>query len=308
MFIAITAWGAEPQPDAAAIMKKVAVETDAASEARRRYVYHQRVRSSLLKGNNQLLCRESREYDVIPHEKATEKKLVAFSGECLEGKKMVPYSRPDTVRPGLRQKATGDDGDTQTGERESVASVINDLVNDRKSRDGIPRQLIPLSSDEIANYAFSLKGETTINRRLAWDIKFEPVDQGHICIDAGDEDSKAKAHVDLRANHDHQESPCRPWKGEVWIDEEDFQPVKIDTQLAKGIPWGFRVFMGINVGQLGFSLTYHRVAPRVWFPATYGTEFYVKAFWIKRTITLSMENTDFRKTDAQSTVHFDAPQ
>jgi hypothetical protein len=95
----------------------------------------------------------------------------------------------------------------------------------------------------------------------------------------------------------------------VWIDEEDYQPTRIDTKLAKGIPWGIRVFMGINIRQLGFSLTYERVAPGVWFPATYGTEFRVQVFWgYKRTVTLSMENTDFRKTDAESTVQFESPQ
>ena len=66
--------------------------------------------------------------------------------------------------------------------------------------------------------------------------------------------------------------------------------------------------MGINLRQLGFSLNYQRVSDGVWFPATYGTEFRITVFWgYKRTITLSMENTDFRKTDAQSTVQFDQP-
>jgi len=66
--------------------------------------------------------------------------------------------------------------------------------------------------------------------------------------------------------------------------------------------------MARNVREVGFSLTYQRVADGVWFPATYGTEFRITVFWgYKRTITLSMENTDFRKTDSQSTVQFDSP-
>lgn len=95
----------------------------------------------------------------------------------------------------------------------------------------------------------------------------------------------------------------------MWVDAEDNQPVRVDTQLAKDIPWGVRVFMGIDVHQLGFSLTYERVADGVWFPATYGTEFQIKVFWgYKRTITMSMENTDFHKTDAQSTIQFETPE
>jgi hypothetical protein len=106
-----------------------------------------------------------------------------------------------------------------------------------------------------------------------------------------------------------EQTACRPWKGEVWIDAEDYQPVRIDTKLSKGVPWGVRVFLGIDIHQLGFSLTYQRVAGGVWFPATYGTEFRVVVFWgYRRTITMSMENTDFRRTDAQSTVRFEEPE
>jgi hypothetical protein len=286
MLVAMLACGTEPPGDALAIMKKMAATTEVAAEARRQFVYHQHVRASLLKGSSDVLCRESRDYDVIPQPKTTEKKLVAFSGACLEGKKMAPYSVPEGTGPCLRQKGTSGNGDPSAGERESVASVIDDLVNDPKSRDGFPRKIFPLTSGELDSYRFSLKGDSAVNGRRAHNIHFEPVYR-NICID-------------------ENAQTCRPWKGDVAVDAEDFQPVRIDTQLAKGVPWGARVFMGINIGQLGFSAVFRRVAPGVWFPATYGTEFYVKVFWIKRTITMSMENTDFRKTDAQSTVEFDS--
>lgn len=305
------ALGAEPpsasKPDALAIMRKMAANTEAATEARRQYIYHQRVRSGLLKTNGEVVCREAREYDVIPQPNTTEKKLVFFSGACLEGKRMVPYSKPDVERPGLRSKGTDHDADAANGERESIAGLINDLANDSKSRDGIPRQLFPLGPEEIAHYKFTLKGETTINGRRAYDVTFEPAGARGVCIDVGDEQSETKLHVDLR--DDEEQAGCRPWKGDVWVDAEDFQPVRITTKLAKGIPWAVRVLMGINIHQLGFSLAYQRVAPGVWFPATYGTEFRFVVFWgFKRTVTLSMENTDFRKTDAQSSVTFGPPE
>ena len=288
LFITITAWAAEPPTDALAIMKRMAANTDAAADARRQYVYHQRIRASLLKGSSEVLCRESREYEVIPQPRTTEKKLLAFSGACLEGKRMVPYSLPAKSQPGMRQKGTGEDGDVNADERESVASVINDLVNDPKSRDGFPRSMFPLTSSELDSYRFTLTGETTVSGRRAYNIHFAPVEK-EMCVD-----------INVQT--------CRPWKGDVVVDAEDFQPVRIDTQLARGVPWGVRVFMGINIGQFGFSLTYRRVESGVWFPATYGTEFYVKVFWVKRTITMSMEDTDFRKTDAQSTIEFEQTQ
>jgi len=308
LFIALSAWGAEPPMDAPAIMKKMAANSDAATEARRQYVYHQRIRSSLRKGDGQIVCRESREYDVVPQPKNTEKKLTSFSGACMQGRQMVPYSPPARTRPGVREKGTGQDHDPSDGERETILGVIDSLANDSKSRDGIARELFPLSAEEQIHYRFSLKGETTVKGRRTYEILFEPGEpKNGTCIDVGDDDSESHLHVDLHAE-EHDRTECRPWKGEAWVDAEDFQPVRIDTQLSKGVPWAVRVLMGINIRQLGFSLNYQRVAPGVWFPATYGTEFRIMAFWaFKRTITLSMENADFRKTDAQSTVEFESP-
>jgi hypothetical protein len=302
---------AEEPHTAPAIMQKMAANTASATDARRQFVYRQRVRSSLRKSNAQVVCRESREYDVVPEESTTRKQLVAFSGECREGNHMAPYSPPAVVKPGLREKGTEEDHNGQAAERESIAGFIDDLANDSKSRDGIARQLFPLSAEELAHYTFSLKGETTINGRLAYDITFEPAARKGVCIDVGEEQSQTRLHVELGKDRekDQEEFGCRPWKGEAWIDAEDYQPVRIDTRLAKGIPWGVRVLMGLNIHQLGFSLNYQRVAPGVWFPSTYGTEFRFVVFWgYKRTVMLSMENSDFRKTDAQSKIQFESTQ
>jgi hypothetical protein len=288
VFSGVLTLAAREPGDAPAIMKQMAVNSAAAADSRRQYVYHQRIRAGLLRSNGQVVCRESREYTVVPQETTTDKKLISFSGECREGKEFVPYSAPAVTKAGLKEKATVevDDG------RESIPGLVDGLANDPKSRDGIPHSLFPLGSEDLVKFKFSLKGQTTVSGRRAYDITFVPLENKDVCIDA----YGAK-------------SECNPWKGEVWVDAEDYQPARIVTTLAKGVPWGVQVFMGINVSQLGFALTYQRVAPGVWFPATYGTEFRFVVFWgYKRTVTLSMENTDFRKTDAQSTVHFDQPE
>ena len=300
---------AQSADDADSIMKKVAANSASSVDSRRQYVYRQRVRSSLVRSNGKIVCKESREYAVIPQTATTERKLVSFTGECLEGNAMVPYPPPGPVRAGVREKGAKEDSDAtgQNAGRESIAAVMNDLASDPNSRDGIPRLLFPLGSDELRNYKFSLKGETAIAGRRAYDIAFEPAGSKGVCIDAGDDQSQVGIHVHTSGGtSDAEQTACRPWKGEVWIDAEEYQPVRIDTQLAKGVPWGVRVFLGTDIHQLGFSLTYRRVAPGVWFPATYGTEFRVVVLWgYKRTITMSMENTDFRKTDAQSTIRFE---
>jgi ribosomal protein S19 len=100
------------------------------------------------------------------------------------------------------------------------------------------------------------------------------------------------------------------WKGEAWIDVADIAPVWIATQLAVQAPWALRTFLGTNLKQTGFAITYQRVAEGVWFPATYGTEFQIDAlFFYKRTITLNLESSGFQKVTADSTIRYndDAP-
>jgi len=91
-------------------MKKMAANTAAATETRRQYVYHQRIRSSLLRSNGQVVCKESPDYTVVPQAKTTDKKLVSFAGECREGKQMVPYSTPGGYETRLEGEGRGHRG------------------------------------------------------------------------------------------------------------------------------------------------------------------------------------------------------
>jgi hypothetical protein len=144
---------AEAPDQALAIMTKVAANTTAATDARRQYVYQQRVRARMSHPNGQLLRKETREYKVVPQESTTEKTLVSFSGEYRDGKIMAPYSQP-----GVKDK--GDEGD-----REEIQRLVDDLVNAKGTRDGIPRTLFPLRAEEFEYYKFSLKGEATLRER-----------------------------------------------------------------------------------------------------------------------------------------------
>jgi hypothetical protein len=283
---------AEPAPDAAAIMTKVAANTAASVDARRQYVYHQKIRASMIRMNGQPVRRETREYSVVPQKETTDKMLTAFSGEYLRGKRMTAYSMP-----GVKDK--GDEND-----RRNLQSLTDELVNAGNARDGIPHDLFPLNADDLKYYKFTLKGDAAIAGRKAFDILFEPADSEGVCVRVG-----STLHIDINSGSDPAREDggvCRQWKGEAWIDAEDYQPVRIVTKMAKGVPWGVRFFMGINIKQFGFSIDYTRVAPGVWFPKTYGTEFAIEVLWgYKRSVTLSMENGDFRRTDARSTIRFE---
>lgn len=275
LFLACAA--AEVPPDAAAIMTQVAANVEAGTEARSRYVYQQKVRSTLSRSNGQIARREERLYSVLPTPKGSEKKLSSFHGEYRKGKEMIAYSEP-----GFTYKGMDIDG-------ELIDDLTGDLVNDGDSRDGIPHSLFPLRSKDLGAYLFTWKGESELGGRRTYRIAFEPA-RKETCIQIGSD----------------SEGDCKsPWRGEALIDAAELQPVRIDTHLAFKIPWAVRTFLGTNLTQTGFSITYRRLDENVWFPSTYGTEFNLKAaFFYKRTVILSLESSDFRKADAQSTIQF----
>jgi hypothetical protein len=263
--------------DAAATMAKVAANVEKSAEVRRQFVYRQSTRASLIRAGGEVSRRESREYTVTPEPKGTEKKLVSFSGQYRKGKAMIAYSEP-----GFNYKDADIDG-------ELLGELVDELTNDKDSRDGIPLSLFPLRTKVLPAYRFSMKGKVQYQGRLTYEILFEPAAKGS-CVVLG------------------EGNVCddEPWKGEAWIDAEELEPVRIDTSLAFKVPWAVRTFLGTNLRQTGFSISYVRVAEGVWFPRTYGTEFKLDLLWFyKRAITLSLENNAFQKAEANSTIAYD---
>jgi len=271
------AGSADNAGDAAAIMAKVAANMEKSAEARRQFVYRQSTRASLVRSGGEVSRRESREYAVIPEPKGAEKKLVSFSGQYRKGKAMIPYSEP-----GFKYKDEDIDG-------ELLGDLVNDLTNDKDSRDGIPLSLFPLRTKVLHAYKFSMKAKTQYQGRPTYEILFEPAAKGS-CVVLGEGNA----------------CDDEPWKGEAWIDAEELEPLRIDTSLAFKVPWAVRTFLGTNLRQTGFSISYVRVAEGVWFPRTYGTEFKLDLLWVyKRTITLSLDNSAFQKAEANSTIAYD---
>ena len=137
-----------------------------------------------------------------------------FAGEYRNGKKMHPYTEP-----GFKYKDNDIDG-------EFLSELTKDLVEDPKSRDGIPHSLFPLRSKDLSHYRFTSKGETTLKGRRTIVIDFTPVPSEGVCVHIGEGDGGCES---------------KPWKGTVWVDAEDLQPARIQSELAYKIPWGVRV-------------------------------------------------------------------
>ncbi len=264
--------------DASAIMAKVAANVERATDARRQYVYQQHVTSALVRSNGKIARKEKREYQVFPVEKRTEKKLISLSGEYRDGKEVIPYTEA-----GFKHKDMDIDGDL-------IRDLTKSLVEDKNSRDGIPHSLFPLREKDLPGYKFTSGGEFQHQGRRTYKILFEPLEK-HACVnfgDDGDNDCQGQA-----------------WKGEAWIDGAELQPVRIITQQAFKVPWGVKVFLGTNLQQTGFSITYQRLAENAWFPVSYGTEFRFSVLWgYKRTVTLSLQSDGFQKTDADSKIEY----
>ncbi len=77
--------------------------------------------------------------------------------------------------------------------------------------------------------------------------------------------------------------------------------------LSKRIPLAVQILFGTNIKHLGFKVTYRKLEDGLWFPATYGGEFELRAvFFYARRISIVMNNTEFRKAGAESRVIYSA--
>ncbi|HKU24362.1 MAG TPA: hypothetical protein VJQ54_02760 [Candidatus Sulfotelmatobacter sp.] len=145
-----------------------------------------------------------------------------------------------------------------------IKDFLDDLSNE-KSKDGLARHLFPLTSEEQDNYVFRLLGQEMQQGRSVYHISF------------GSKDKNADT-----------------WVGEAYIDTAEFEPVRVFTKLGQRIPLMVRSLLGTDLPGIGFNVVYHRQPDGVWFPATFGTEFRIRAlFFINREVSMSLENSKF---------------
>ncbi len=249
------------------ILARVADNQERAVEARRTIVYQQRVLVRLLRANGKLAREERRVYLVTPTPAGSERKLELFEGRYERNGRLLPY---DT--PGFKYKDLDLDGDL-------IDSLTDGLIHGRKARDGIAADLFPLARREQRGYHFTLEGCRPLASKPAYHLRFQPGKPSR-----GD---------------------SKPWAGEVYVDPKEFQPRLVSTRLARNVPAAVRILFGIRIRQLGFNVTFAKAGGGLWFPSTYGTEFGLTVlFGYRRNITMSVVNSDFRRTAAESTLTF----
>lgn len=262
------AQGPSPAPDIGEIMAKVASNQRKAQDQRKDWIYTQKQLLRMVRANGKVAREEHREYAITPKKGHIRKKLVNFEGKYESHGKYSNYDRP-----GYEYKNIDIDGSL-------IDSMSEDLTNDRGSRDGLDNDLFPLTRGEQRKYDFKLQGTEQYRGRPVFRVSFVP-----------------KPHP--------PDGDSGSWKGEALIDAEEYQPVLVNTKLAFGIPTAVKILLGTNIKGLGFSVAYQKFADGVWFPVSYGGEFEVRAvFFYKRTISVAMTNSDFRRFDVTTKVAY----
>jgi hypothetical protein len=248
------------------IMERVAANQDRTEAARTRYVYQQHIKIASRKPGGRLMCEEVTDSRVSPLTDSSHQQFLKLDGKLWRKGRYLEYSELPKEEKGDSDVNVGID-DNGVMDRDLVENLRKNLADD-KSKDGLGRGLFPLTSKQQSQYLFKLLGQQTMNGRNVYRVRFRPKDKNDF-----------------------------DWKGEAYIDREEFQPVVVYTQMSRKVPLAVRTLLGTNVPGLGFSVTYARQADGVWFPVSFGTEFRMRVlFFIARDISMSLGNTQFEKT------------
>jgi len=252
--------GDQAAPSAEEIMARVAANQDRAVKLRSEYVYQQHIRIVTRRTNGKPAREETTDYLVTPTPDGTKKELKHIKGrywrkgKCLEFHS-EPVPEPDSL-----------DGDL-------IHDLRDDSANDQ-SKDGLGRDLFPLTSEEQKQYRFELAGEETFRGWKVYRVRFRPLAKDNLT-----------------------------WAGKALIDAEEFQPVTVFTKLSRRVPLWIRTMLGTNLPGIGFNVECRRFDEGVWFPVSFGTEFRLRAvFFINRDITISLENSAFERTRVDSKI------
>ncbi len=250
----------QPSPSVDEIMARVAANQDRAEQARAEYIYQQRIHVATLRTNGKLAREETADYLVAPTPDGTKKELKHIEGRYWHKGKYLTFQGEPVPQDGWVDSSL-------------VQSFRDDLSND-KSKDGLGRDLFPLTSGEQKQYHFDLLGEDTVKGRRVYRVRFRPRDKSELT-----------------------------WAGEAMIDAEEYEPLRVFTKLSRRIPFFVRTLLGTDFPGVGFNVEYKRFDEGVWFPVSFGTEFRLRAvFFINRDITVALANSAFQRAKVQSRI------
>jgi len=270
----------QPEPlKADDIMARVAANQDRSETLRKEYVYKQHIHIAT-HNKSRMVREETADYDVVPlPDGTTQKQLKLLTGRYWNKGKYVdfqgdPVPEAGSKDPDLIQNLRNHEPVPEAGRTDAalIHNLRNNLLND-ESKDGLARDLFPLTSEEQKGYEFKLLGQEVEAGRNVYHIAFTPKDE---------------------------EEPT--WAGEAFIDVAEFQPVRVFTRMSRRLPLLVRT-MWFDLPGFGFNVVYKRLEDGVWFPSIFGTEFQMQfgpLFFSNRDISISLENSGFEHTHMET--------
>jgi hypothetical protein len=247
------------------IMARVAANQDRENNLRSNYVYQQRIHIVSKKPHGRVMREETATYEVVPTAEGSDKTQEKIIGRYWQKGSYIDFEGPPVP-------------DADSIDAQLVQQFREDFVNS-KSKDGMAKDLFPLTSEEQEEMEFRLVGEEIMDGKAAYRIAFRP--------------------------RDHEELT---WAGDAWIDKEHFEPINVDTRLSRKMPLAIRAMLGTDLPGLGFNVHYKSQPDGVWFPTSFGTEFRLKVlFFFSREITISLKNDAFEHTHVKTKIEMAAP-
>ncbi len=255
------------------IMARVAANQDRSEASRKEYVYKQHIHIATHKPQTRMMREENADYDVMMLPDGTiQKQLKSFNGRYWNKDKYVdfkgePVPEPSSTNTDLVHNLRNHETVPEAGRTD--ADLIHNLRNhlsDDRSKDGLARDLFPLTSEEQKKYAFKLLGQEVEAGRNVYHIAFAPKDTAE-----------------------------PTWAGEAFIDVAEFQPVRVFTKMSRPLPFLVRT-MWFDLPGIGFNVEYERQEEGVWFPSSFGTEFRLHVgplFFFNRDISIALKNSGF---------------
>jgi len=247
-------------------MAHVAENQDKAVELRRSFVYREKLDVATRFFNGKLARDEKADYEMTPTAHGIDKKLGSIAGRYQKHNQYIdfhgePVPESDSLDAGM------------------IKDLREDLLNE-KTKDGMGKDLFPLTTEEQKQYRFEMLGRKEVEGRDTYLIGFSPADRHELT-----------------------------WAGEAWIDVAELQPVRVFTRLSRRVPFAVRTFLGTDLPGIGFNVQYRRIDKDVWFPVSFGSEFRLRAvFFIKRVVTISMQASEFRKTQVETKIEYANPK
>jgi hypothetical protein len=233
------------------IMVRVAANQDRSESLRKEYVYKQHIHIATHKPKSRMMREETADYDVVPLPDGTQKQLKSLTGRYWNKDKYVDFQgealrEADSKDANMIHDLRNHEPVPEAGrtDAELIHNLRNSLLND-KSKDGLARDLFPLTSEEQKNYEFKLLGQEVEAGRNVYHIAFAPKDNAE-----------------------------PTWAGEAFIDVAEFQPVRVFTKMSRRLPLLVRT-MWFDLPGFGFNVVYTRQEDEVWFPSSFGTEFQI---------------------------------